>query len=140
MRRLALVTCVISLAGATACGGDDTKDARNAAQGYVTTLGKRDGSGTCARMTKSLQREFTAAVVNSDARFRGSSCRQIMQAALDTIPAEQLRNFSRAKIDNLKLDGDKGTFRYTLGTIRVNGRVAKEKGDWKVSCCVPGSG
>ena len=63
-----------------------------------------------------------------------------MQAALDTIPPAQLRDFSRATISTLELDGDKGTVRYTLGTIKVDGRVAKEDGDWKVSCCVPGSG
>jgi hypothetical protein len=141
MRRLAALVCLVSLTGAAACGGgDDTSGARDAAQGYVTKLGKRDGAGTCARMTKGLQQQFTAAVVKADARFKGRSCTQVMQAALDTIPPEQLRDFSKAKIDDLKIDGDKGTFRYTLGTIRVDGRVAKEDGDWKVSCCVPGSG
>jgi len=140
MRRLAALVSLLCLAGATACGGDDSSDARKAAQSYVSTLGKRDGAGTCALMTKSLQQQFTAAVAKSDARFKGRTCPQIMQAALDTIPRDQLRNFSRAKISDLKLDGDSGTFRYTLGTINVDGRVAKENGDWKVSCCVPGSG
>jgi hypothetical protein len=64
----------------------------------------------------------------------------VMQAALDTISPAQLKQFSEAKIEDLKLDGDKGTFRYTLDKIRVDGRVAKEDGEWKVSCCVPGSG
>ena len=142
MRRLVLVACLLCLpALAAACGGgDDNADARKAAEGYVTTLGKRDGAGTCARMTKSLQRQFTDAVVKADARFRGRGCAEVMQAALDTIPPAQLKQFSEAKIDNVKLDGDKGTFRYTLGKIGVDGRVAKEDGDWKVSCCVPGSG
>jgi hypothetical protein len=141
MRRLALVACLLCLpAAAAACGGDDTSEARKAAEGYVTTLGKRDGAGTCARMTEGLQRQFTDAVVKADSRFRGRSCPQVMQAALDTIPPAQLKQFSDAKIDNLKVDGDKGTFRYTLGKIRVDGRVAKEDGDWKVSCCVPGTG
>jgi hypothetical protein len=142
MRRLALVACLLCLPlAAAACGGgDDTAEARKAAEGYVTTLGKRDGAGTCERMTGGLQRQFTAAVVKADPRFRGKSCPEVMQAALDTISPAQLKQFSQAKIDNLKLDGDKGTFRYTLGKIRVDGRVAKEDGDWKVSCCVPGSG
>jgi hypothetical protein len=141
MRRLVLVACLLCLSAAAACGGgDDSAEARKAAEGYVTTLGKRDGAGTCARMTKGLQRQFTDAVIKADTRFRGRSCPQVMQAALDTIPPAQLKQFSQARIDNLKLDGDKGTFRYTLGSIRVDGRVAKENGDWKVSCCVPGSG
>jgi hypothetical protein len=137
-RRLALVACMLALPGAS-CGGDDTAGARNAAEGYVSPLGKRDGAGTCALMTKGLQQQFLQAVARTDARFRGSSCRQAMQAALDTISPAQLRRFARAKIDSLKVDGDKGSFRYTVGNIRVDGRVAKEDGDWKVSCCVPGA-
>jgi hypothetical protein len=142
MRRSAALACLIALpVTAVACGGgDDTGDARKAAQGYVTTLGKRDGAGTCARMTKGLQQQFTAAVVKADKTFQGRSCGQVMQAALNTIPADQLSQFSKAKISDLKLDGDTGTFRYTLGNINVDGKVAKENGDWKVSCCVPGSG
>jgi hypothetical protein len=139
MRRIALAACLLALPGAAACGGPDTKGARNAAEGYVRTLGKRDGAGTCGRMTKDLQRQFTTAVVRTAPSFRGGSCRQLMQAALNSLPAAQLRQFSRAKIDNLKVKGDAGTFRYTLGTIRVEGKVAKEGGAWKVSCCVPGS-
>ena|SRR5919197_5760593 len=141
MRRAAALACMLALAvAAAACGGDETGDARKAAQAYVTTLGKRDGAGTCERMTKDLQKQFTAAVVKADRSFQGRSCPQVMQAALDTIPADQLRQFARARISDLKLEGDKGTFRYTLGKINVDGRVAKEGGDWKVSCCVPGSG
>ena len=139
-RRLALVACLLAVAGAAACGGDDTAGARKAAEGYVSTLGKRDGAGTCALMTKGLQQQFLQAVARTDARFRGSSCRQAMQAALDTISPAQLRQFARAKIEDLKVDGDHGTFRYTVSRIRVDGRVSKEDGTWKVSCCVPGAG
>ena len=141
MHRVAALACLVALsATATACGGgDDTGDARKAAQGYVTTLGKRDGAGTCERMTKNLQQQFTAAVVKADKSFQGRSCPQVMQAALNTIPSSQLGQFAKAKISDLKLDGDTGTFRYTLGNINVDGKVAKEDGDWKVSCCVPGS-
>jgi len=141
MRRVAVAACLLALPGAAACGGGSDRDgARKAAEGYVRTLGKRDGACTCARMTKGLQREFTAAVVRADARFRGRSCPPVMQAALDTIPAAQLRQFSGAKINDLKVKDDAGTFRYTLGKINVNGKVAKEGGDWKVSCCVPNAG
>jgi hypothetical protein len=140
MRRVVLAACLLALPGLTACGGSDDSGARKAAEGYVSTLGKRDGAGTCARMTKSLQRQFTDAVVRSAPQFRGRPCGQVMQTALDTIPAAQLKQFSEAKIDDLKVDGDTGTFRYTLGKIRVNGKVAKEDGDWKVSCCVPNAG
>jgi hypothetical protein len=140
MRRVALAACLLAIPGAVACGGDDKDGARKAAEGYVRTLGKRDGAGTCGRMTKGLQRQFTDAVARSAPQFRGRACAPVMQAALNTIPAAQLRQFSQAKIQDLKVKGDTGTFRYTLGKINVNGRVAKEGGDWRVSCCVPGSG
>lgn len=142
MRRVALAACLLAIPGASACGGggNDEDGARSAAEGYVRTLGKRDGAGTCERMTKGLQRQFTAAVVRTAPQFKGKSCPSVMQSALNTIPSAQLRQFSQAKIDDLKVDGDTGSFRYTLGNIRVNGRVAKEDGDWKVSCCVPSAG
>jgi hypothetical protein len=139
MRRVAVAACLLALP-LSACGGSDKDGARKAAEGYVQTLGKRDGAGTCARMTKLLQRQFTAAVVRAAPQFRGRPCAQVMQTALDSIPAAQLRQFARAKIDDLKVDGDAGSFRYTLGKIRVDGKVAKEDGDWKVSCCVPNAG
>ena len=142
MRRLALAACLLALPGAAAAcgGGNDTADARKAATGYVAALGNGDGAGACARMTKGLQRQFLAAVGRLDARFRGQPCARAMSAALKTIPPDQLERFSQAKIAALKVKDDAGTFRYTLGQIRVNGRVAKEDGDWKVSCCVPGAG
>src|SRR3954462_5245432 len=122
MRRLALAACLLAIPVAAACGGDDKEGARKAAEGYVRTLGKRDGAGTCARMTKGLQRQFTDAVVRSAPQFRGRACPAVMQAALDTIPASQLKQFSQAKIDDLKVKDDTGSFRYTLGKIRVNGK------------------
>jgi hypothetical protein len=141
MRRVALAACLLALPGAAACGGgNDTAGARKAAEGYVRTLGKRDGAGTCARMTKTLQRQFTDAVVRTAPQFRGRTCGPVMQAALNTIPSAQLRQFSGAKIQDLKVKDGTGTFRYTLGKINVNGKVAKEGGGWKVSCCVPGAG
>ena len=139
MRRLAVAACLLALPAA-ACGGNDTDDARKAAESYVAKLGKRDGPGTCAQMTKGLQQQFTRAVARANAQFRGRSCAQVMQVALNTIPPAQLRKFAGAKIENLKVKGDSGSFRYTLGRIRVDGKVAKEDGDWKVSCCVPGTG
>src|SRR3954451_9723229 len=141
MRRVALAACLLALPAAAACGGgNDEAGARKAAEGYVQKLGKRDGAGTCARMTKGLQRQFTDAVVRTAPQFRGRSCSAVMQTALNTIPAAQLKQFSQAKIDALKVNGDAGSFRYTLGKIRVQGKVAKENGDWKVSCCVPSAG
>jgi hypothetical protein len=141
MRRLTLAACLVAVVagGCGGGGGNDREDAQTAAESYVAKLGQRDGPGACAQMTRHLQAQFVEVVTRTDARFRGSSCNQIMQAAINQIPAAQLRQFAQAKIENLSLDGNKGTFRYTLGNIRVNGQVQKENGDWKVSCCVPGA-
>jgi hypothetical protein len=138
MRRLAAVVFLLALPAAAACGGSDTDGARKAAESYVQRLGKRDGAGTCDQMTKDLQQQFLRAAARTNAQFRGRTCRQVMQAALDSISPAQLKEFSGAKIDHVKVDGSKGSFRYTLGNIRVDGQVAKENGAWKVSCCVPG--
>jgi hypothetical protein len=145
VRRLALAAVVLALPGLSACGGNDKEEAQRAATRYVSELGQRDGPGTCAQMTDELQAQFTRAVVQANPQFKGRSCERIMQVALDAIPSEQLKLFADAEIRGMKIDGDAGTFRYTLPATRripneitVDGRVAKEDGDWKVSCCVPG--
>ena len=144
MRRLAVLAFLLALPGLVACGGDDTDGARQAAEGYVQKLGKRDGAGTCGEMTKQLQQQFLQAAARTNAQVRGRNCTQVMQTALDSIAPAQLQQFASAKIKDVKVDGDQGTFRYTLegddqrAPINVDGKVAKEDGDWKVSCCVPG--
>src|SRR3954464_13880175 len=108
MRRVALAACLLAIPPVAACGGDDEAGARKAAEGYVRTLGKRDGAGTCARMTKCLQRQFTDAVVRTAPQFRSHSCGQVMQTALDTLHAAQLRQFGDAKTQVLKVNGHSG--------------------------------
>src|SRR5689334_16953450 len=133
MRRLAVLACLLAVPGAAGCGGGhDTAGARKAALSYVARLGRRDGAGTCAAMTHGLQGQFIRAATRTNARFRGRTCAQVMQAALDSVAPDQLAQFASARIDDVKVDGDTGSFRYSLGAIHVDGRVTKEDGDWKV--------
>ena len=128
------VLFTLPLAG---CGGSDATDAGAAAKAYVHALGKRDGKDVCAHMTKALQKRFSSAVTFANPDLTGD-CARLMQASIDSVPAEQLAQFSAASIRNVKVKGSSGTFTYTLKTAKVDGRVAKEDGSWKVSCCVPG--
>jgi hypothetical protein len=140
-RSAALLPCLVALAIA-GCGGDGedaaTKDARKAAESYVHDLGKRDGDAVCADMTKALQKEFTETVARANPEVAGRSCGEIMSLALRSIPAEQLQLFTTAKIEGVKVSGKTGSFIYRLHDIRVDGKVIREGGPWKVSCCVPG--
>jgi hypothetical protein len=128
----------LSLAALTAagCGGSDTGDATSAAEAYVHDFGKRDGTALCADMTRSLQGQFRAAVIKANPQVRGQGCATLMNLALASLPPDQLRRFAQADIDRVKVAGSQGTFRYHLGSINVPGKVAKEDGAWKVSCCV----
>ncbi len=130
---LALV-CAVAVAG---CGTSDTDRARAAAEGYVRALGKGDGRGTCAHMTAGLQRRFRSAVTFANPELSGD-CPKLMQAALDSIGPDALRQFGAAKIEDVKVKGSGGTFVYTVRGSRIGGKVAEEGGGWKVSCCVPG--
>ena len=135
LRTLA-ISAVLAVAVA-GCGASDTDKARSAAQGYVKALGKGDGKGTCAHMTTGLQKRFSSAVTFANPELSGD-CAKLMQAALDSIGPEQLTQFGAAKIGEVKAKGSTGTFVYTVRGARINGRVAREGGSWKVSCCVPG--
>jgi hypothetical protein len=141
-RTAALVPlCLLALAAA-GCGGDDEDPevaaARKSAEAYVHDLGSRDGEAVCADMTKPLQKEFTDSVVSANPQVQGRGCGEIMTLALRSIPSEQLDAFTEAKIEGVKVNGKTGTFIYRLHDIRVDGKVSKEAGPWKVSCCVPG--
>jgi hypothetical protein len=136
-----LPLCLLALAIA-GCGGDgedaQTKAARKAAEGYVHDLGSRDGEAVCGDMTKALQKQFTDSVERANPEVQGRGCGEIMTLALRSIPSEQLDAFTEAKIESVKVTGRTGTFVYRLHDIKVDGKVAKEAGPWKVSCCVPG--
>lgn len=134
--RPALLSCLLALV-LTGCGASDADKARDAARGYVKALGKGDGKGTCADMTTGLQKRFSSAVTFANPELSGD-CPKLMQASLDAIGPEQLTQFGQAKIGEVKATGSTGTFVYTVRGARINGRVAREKGSWKVSCCVPG--
>jgi hypothetical protein len=142
VHRTPLAAVLLLALGATGCGESPTEKATAAAKEYVRKLGDGDGKGTCAQMTTGLQRQFTAAVSRTATQFKGKPCAAIMQAALDTIPKDQLQQFGNAQIRNVRLNDaeDRGTFIYRVGKINVDGRVSKENGDWKISCCVPTAG
>jgi hypothetical protein len=141
-RRTLLPLLLLALAMAGCGGGDDedavTKDARKAAESYVHNLGARDGEAVCADMTKALRTQFTDTVGRANPEVKGRACGEIMSLALQSIPSDQLEAFSAAKIEMVKVRGAAGTFVYRLHDIRVDGKVAREGGHWRVSCCVPG--
>jgi hypothetical protein len=61
-----------------------------------------------------------------------------MTLALRSIPYHQLKQFSTATIDDVKVEGTTGSFVYRLRDLKVDGKVAKEGEAWRVSCCAPG--
>jgi hypothetical protein len=137
---LPLCLAALAIAG---CGGDKgedapTKAARKAAESYVHNLGARDGEAVCADMTKALRTQFTDTVGRANPQVKGRACADIMSLALQSVPSDQLEAFSSAKIEQVKVTGATGTFVYRLHDIRVDGKMAREGGQWKVSCCVPG--
>jgi hypothetical protein len=137
VRRALVLICLAAIAG---CGGgnSDTDHAQKAAETYVHDLGARDGDAVCSDMTKALQKEFTDTVSKANPEVQGQTCGQIMTQALQSIPYDQLQQFSTAKIESVKVNGSAGSFVYRLHDLKVDGRVAQEAGAWKVSCCVPG--
>jgi hypothetical protein len=139
LRGAVAMLCLLAL-GAAACGGSSSESdhARKAAETYVHDLGARDGDAVCSDMTKALQKQFTDTVSKANPEVQGQTCGQIMTQALESIPFDQLQQFSAAKIENVKVDGSGGSFVYRLRDLKVNGKVAQEGGGWKVSCCVPG--
>jgi hypothetical protein len=134
-----LTGCLLALV-LIGCGSSDVGDARGAAQAYTQALGRRDGTAVCAHMTTGLQQRFASSVTLANPGLTGE-CPKLMQAALNSVPPAQLGQFATAKIVGVQITGDTGSFTYAVkGGAKVDGRVAKQDGSWKVSCCVPGQG
>jgi hypothetical protein len=140
MPRGALLSLCLATLAIAACGGGNPKTdaARKAAESYVHDLGHRDGEAVCADVTKARRKEFMDGLVRDNPQIKGRSCGEIMSLALRSLPYDQLQQFSTAKIESVKLTGNTGTFVYRLRDLEVDGKVAREGGAWKVSCCVPG--
>jgi hypothetical protein len=140
MLRCSVTLLCLLTVGAAGCGGGSSEadHAQKAAETYVHDLGARDGDAVCADMTKALQKQFADTVSKANPEVQGQTCGQIMTQALQSIPYDQLQQFSTAKIESVKVDGAAGSFVYRLRDLKVNGKVAQESGAWKVSCCVPG--
>lgn len=143
-RRALLALCLLAVAPA-GCGGAKKEDAqtvaaRKAAEAYVRDLGNRDGEAVCGDVTAPLRKQITDAVVQTNPEVAGRSCGEIMNLILRSLPSDQLDEFTTAKIENPKVTGQNGTFVYRLHDIRVDGKVTRAEGPWRVSCCVPGQG
>jgi|ERR687888_1216188 hypothetical protein len=142
MTRRSIIALTVVAMGLGGCGGSDDRASeqavKTAAQGYVSDFGKRDGRGVCEHMTKERQAQFTASLIKANPELRGQRCPEVMQRVLDTLPDEQVRRFAAARIADVKVDGDTASFRYRLGTLRIDGKVSREGDVWRVSCCVPG--
>ena len=146
MPRRALLALSLLAVAATGCGGGgkqedaQTRAARKAAEAYVHDLGNRDGEAVCGDVTAPLRKKITDAVVQANPEVAGRSCGEIMTLILRSLPSDQLDQFTTAKIENTRVTGKNGTFVYRLHDIRVDGRVTRAEGPWRVSCCVPGQG
>jgi hypothetical protein len=144
MPRRALIALCLAVVATAGCGGSEedaqTKAARKAAEAYVHDLGNRDGEAVCGDVTAPLRKQITDAVVRANPEVAGRSCGEIMTLILRSLPADQLDQFTTAKIENTKVIGKNGTFVYRLHDIRVDGKVTRTEGPWRVSCCVPGQG
>jgi hypothetical protein len=142
MPRRVLVSLSLAALAIPGCGGgnEETEQAREAAESYVHDLGHRDGEAVCADVTRARRKEFIDALVRANPEIRGRSCGDVMSLALRSLPYDRLQQFSTAKIERVKLTGTTGTFVYRLRDLEVDGKVAREGGRWKVSCCVPGQG
>ena len=140
MPRTAPVPLCLAALAIAGCGGgrSEADHARAAAQNYVHDLGHRDGEAVCADVTKARRKELIEGLVRDNPEVKGRSCGDIMSLALRSLPYDQLQQFSTAKIESVKLTGSTGTFVYRLRDLRVDGKVTREGGAWKVSCCVPG--
>ena len=146
MPRRALLALSLLAVAATGCGGDGKKEdaqtraARKAAEAYVHDLGNRDGEAVCGDVTTPLRKKITDAVVRANPEVAGPQLRRDHDPHPALAALRPARPVHDGQDRGHQGDRQDGTFVYRLHDIRVDGKVTRAEGPWRVSCCVPGQG
>jgi ketosteroid isomerase-like protein len=149
-RLLALAATVLLALGAVACGdsddddgggasqsssadggGSDEQQARATVESLYTAMRESDAEGVCATMTGPAQKQVAQGAIGTG---KGGTCADGFQRFLDA--AERAGGLSltlKAKVESVKVNGDKAVARVTFGKARAgNIPLVKVDDEWKL--------
>jgi Domain of unknown function (DUF4878) len=105
------------------CGESEEDKAKSAVEDYLAAVTKGDGDKACSLVTEQTKKNIERG---------GRKCGETI-SALNKGPGRQvLESFKDAKVENVKINGDRGTADIKVKSVTQKTQLRKEGGDWKL--------
>jgi phage protein D len=123
-RTIAALLVAASLLFAAACGGGSEEDkAKSTVEDYLAAVVKGDGDKACSLVTDQTKKNIERG---------GRKCAETI-SALNKGPGRQvLKAFDDAKVENVKVTGDRATADIKVKSLTQKTNLRKEDGKWKL--------
>jgi hypothetical protein len=119
---IALLVVALTLFAA-GCGDSDKDKAKSAVESYLNAVTKGDGDKACSLITEQTKKNIEKG---------GRKCGETI-SALNKGPGRQvLQAFKDAKVENVKVNGDRATADIKVKSLTQKTNLRKEDGKWKL--------
>jgi Domain of unknown function (DUF4878) len=108
---------------AAGCGDSDSDKAKSTVEDYLAAVTKGDGDKACSLITDQTKKNIEKG---------GRKCGETI-SALNKGPGRQvLQAFKDAKVENVKVNGDRATADIKVKSLTQKTNLRKEDGKWKL--------
>jgi len=119
---IALIVAALAL-GAAGCGGSEEDDAKSTVEDYLEAVTKGDGDKACSLVTAQTKKNIEKG---------GRKCGETISALNEGPGRQVLQQFKDAKVENVKINGDRGTADIKVKQLTQKTNLRKEDGEWKL--------
>jgi hypothetical protein len=123
--RAVVAVLVAALAvAATGCGKSEEDKAKSAVEDYLEAVSNGDGDKACGLVTAATKKKIEQSAKRP--------CPQTFSSLNQGPGKAVLEAFKDAKVEGVKVDGDKATADIKLRQLSQKTNLRKEDGDWKL--------
>jgi hypothetical protein len=128
---IAVLVAAVALTAAGCGGGSDKDKVKSTVEDYLAAVTKGDGNKACSLVTDQTKKNIERG---------GRKCPETI-SALNKGPGRQvLQAFKDAKVENVKVTGDRATADIKVKSLTQKTNLRKEGGNWKLDSTGVGAG
>jgi hypothetical protein len=120
---IALLLAAVALFAAGCGGSSDQDQAKSAVEDYLAAVTKGDGDKACSLITDQTKKNIERG---------GRKCGETISALNKGPGRSVLQAFKDAKVENVKVKGDRATADIKVKTLTQPTNLRKEGGKWKL--------
>jgi hypothetical protein len=120
-----VIVLAVLAAALGACGGESEEDkAKSTVEDYLKAVTDGDGDSACKLVTDQTSKRIE--------RGGRRTCAATISSLNTGSGKAVLEQFKKAKVDNVKVNGDTATATIKIANVSQPARLRKESGDWKL--------